>query len=134
MNCHTHPEVVATAVCQSCGRGLCEECELDGEHPFVACSEECKEHLHKNRLHAEMAIQHIQSLLTSYRGNLIFLYGGSAICLALAIIDLISDGWEYGMELFLYLGSMSILFFLVAKMYIQPLVRKYKSMLEQAER
>ena len=134
MNCHTHPEVVATAVCQSCGRGLCKECELDGEHPFVACSEECKEHLHKNRLHAEMAIQHIQSLVQSCQGIVVLLYSFGAIAIASAIEFPVSNGLEDGLAPLLVIGSIGILSTLTAKMYLQPVVRKYKTMLEQAER
>ena len=42
MNCFTHSEVNAVAVCKACGKAICHSCVIDLGHA-IACSERCKE-------------------------------------------------------------------------------------------
>jgi hypothetical protein len=42
MNCFRHRNVVAIALCRSCGKGLCEECAIEVPNG-VACKNSCEE-------------------------------------------------------------------------------------------
>ncbi|BFM12680.1 hypothetical protein R50072_28330 [Simiduia litorea] len=49
MNCFTHSEECAVAVCKACGKAICHGCTIDLGHA-VACSDRCKveaEELHQ---------------------------------------------------------------------------------------
>lgn len=50
MNCHTHPDAAATAICKFCGKGICTACQVDTGAGF-ACSPACAEEVQlANRL------------------------------------------------------------------------------------
>jgi hypothetical protein len=63
MNCAKHPEQVAAGCCCSCGRAICEACNVTGPSEKLACSAECAEY---NAMH-DAAIRSL--LAKANRGN-----------------------------------------------------------------
>ena len=43
MNCHKHPEKVASAICVNCGIAICIQCIMKTKNGKIVCSDECNE-------------------------------------------------------------------------------------------